>query len=60
MSIIQDVFPSTGFAPLVGVVCDRFMIEGGPYIATEERYVAAVREGSGVVPLLIPLSLIHI
>jgi putative glutamine amidotransferase len=40
--------------PLVGVVCDRQLNEGAPYLACEERYVSAIREGSGVVPFLIP------
>ena len=40
--------------PIVGVPCDRRLLGKHPYHLAGEKYVAAVREGSGALPLLIP------
>ncbi len=41
--------------PIVGVPCDRRMLGKHPYDLVGEKYVAAVRYGSGALPLLIPV-----
>jgi putative glutamine amidotransferase len=41
--------------PIVGVPCDRRMLGKHPYDLVGEKYVAAVRDGSGALPLLIPV-----
>ena len=41
--------------PIVGVPCDRRMLGKHPYHLAGEKYVAAVRDGSNAVPLLIPV-----
>src|SRR5579871_3947614 len=41
--------------PVVGIPCDRRMMGKHPYDLVGEKYVAAVREGSGALPLLIPV-----
>jgi len=41
--------------PIVGVPCDRRMLGKHPYDLAGEKYVAAVRDGSGALPLLIPV-----
>jgi putative glutamine amidotransferase len=41
--------------PIVGVPCDRRMLGQHPYDLVGEKYVAAVRDGSGALPLLIPV-----
>ena len=41
--------------PIVGVPCDRRMMGKHPYHLAGEKYVTAVREGSGALPLLIPV-----
>src|SRR5258708_4727629 len=40
--------------PIVGLVCDRRVLHGHPFHMAGEKYIAAVREGAGAVPLLIP------
>jgi putative glutamine amidotransferase len=40
---------------IVGVPCDRRMMGKHPYHLAGEKYVTAVREGSGALPLLIPV-----
>ncbi len=42
-------------APIVGVPCDRRMMGKHPYHLAGEKYVTAVRDGSGAFPLLIPV-----
>src|SRR5471032_553773 len=42
-------------APIVGVPCDRRMMGRHPYHLAGEKYVTAVRDGSGALPLLIPV-----
>jgi putative glutamine amidotransferase len=41
--------------PIVGIVCDRRMVGKHPFHIAGEKYIAAVREGSGLLPLLIPV-----
>src|SRR5471030_1217579 len=41
--------------PIVGVPCDRRMLGKHPYDLAGEKYVTAVRDGSGALPLLIPV-----
>ena len=40
--------------PIVGFPCDRRMLGQHPFHVVGEKYIAAVREGSKAVPLLIP------
>src|SRR5262249_32079318 len=40
--------------PVVGLVCDRRVLKGHPFHMAAEKYIAAVREGAGAMPLLIP------
>src|SRR5258705_3835350 len=40
--------------PIVGIVCDRRKIGDHAFHMVGEKYIAAVREGSGALPLLIP------
>jgi putative glutamine amidotransferase len=42
-------------APVVGVPCDRRMLGQHPFHIVGEKYIQAVRDGSGAVPLLIPV-----
>ncbi len=42
-------------APIVGVPCDRRMLGQHPFHIVGEKYIQAVRDGSGAVPLLIPV-----
>lgn len=41
--------------PLVGIPCDHRMIGPHPFHAVGEKYILAVREGAGALPLLIPV-----
>ena len=41
--------------PVVGIACDRRMIGDHAFHVVGEKYIAAVREGAGVLPLLIPV-----
>lgn len=40
--------------PVVGLICDRRMVENQPAHLVLEPYIAAVRDGAGALPLLIP------
>src|SRR4029077_20649592 len=40
--------------PIVGIPCDRRMLGDHAFHMVGEKYIAAVREGAGAVPLLIP------
>src|SRR5258707_8867642 len=40
--------------PIVGIVCDRKRIGDHAFHMVGEKYIDAVREGSGALPLLIP------
>jgi putative glutamine amidotransferase len=40
--------------PVVGLVCDRRIFDGMPVHQANDEYIAAVRDGSGALPLLIP------
>jgi putative glutamine amidotransferase len=40
--------------PVVGIVCDRRVVKGHFFHMAGEKYIAAVREGAGAMPLLIP------
>src|ERR1700722_8304 len=41
--------------PLVGIPCDRRMVGHHPFHVVGEKYIAAVRDGAGALPLLIPV-----
>ncbi|MBI3675917.1 MAG: gamma-glutamyl-gamma-aminobutyrate hydrolase family protein [Proteobacteria bacterium] len=41
--------------PIVGIPCDHRMLGSHPFHIAGEKYIAAVREGAGAVPLLIPV-----
>lgn len=41
--------------PIVGIPCDHRLVGKHPFHMAGEKYIAAVRGGSGVVPLLIPV-----
>jgi putative glutamine amidotransferase len=41
-------------SPIVGLVCDRRPIENYPFHMVSEMYIAAMRNGAGALPLLIP------
>jgi len=41
--------------PIAGIICDRRMVGAHPFHMAGEKYIAAVREGAGAVPLLIPV-----
>ena len=41
--------------PIVGFLCDRRLLGKHPYHLVGEKYVTAVRDGSGALPLLIPV-----
>jgi len=40
--------------PTVGLICDHRMVDGQPAHLVGEKYIAAVREAAGALPLLIP------
>src|SRR4030095_6271184 len=40
--------------PVVGIACDRRMIGDHAFHVVGEKYIAAVRDGAGVLPFLIP------
>lgn len=42
--------------PIVGIPCDRKMLSGLPYHVVGEKYIDAVREVAGALPLLIPVT----
>lgn len=41
--------------PVVGIVCDRRMVGHHPFHMAGEKYIAAVRDGAGATPFLIPV-----
>jgi putative glutamine amidotransferase len=41
--------------PIVGIPCDRRMVGAHPFHMVGEKYIAAVHDGAGAVPLLIPV-----
>src|SRR5258706_10168867 len=41
-------------SPIVGIVCDRRKLGDHAFHVVGEKYIDAVREGSGALPLLIP------
>src|SRR5215470_8449293 len=41
--------------PLVGIPCDHRMIGPHPFHAVGEKYIVAVRDGAGALPVLIPV-----
>ncbi len=41
--------------PIVGIPCDHRMVGHHPFHMVGEKYIAAVRDGAGVLPLLIPV-----
>lgn len=41
--------------PLVGIPCDHRMIGPHPFHAVGEKYIVAVRDGAGALPLLVPV-----
>ncbi len=41
--------------PIVGIPCDHRMIGKHPFNAVGEKYIAAMRDGAGALPLLIPV-----
>jgi putative glutamine amidotransferase len=41
--------------PIVGIVCDHRMVGAHPFHIAGEKYIAAVRDGSGALPFLIPV-----
>lgn len=40
--------------PVVGLICDQRLVDGHPAHLVGEKYIAAVREAAGALPLLIP------
>jgi putative glutamine amidotransferase len=40
--------------PVAGIVCDRRVVKGHPFHMAGEKYIAALRDGAGLLPLLIP------
>jgi putative glutamine amidotransferase len=40
--------------PVVGLICDHRLVEGHPFHMAGEKYMSAVRDGAGAVPLLVP------
>src|SRR5512140_1321974 len=42
-------------SPIVGVPCDRRLLGKHPFHLVGEKYITAVRDGSGALPLLIPV-----
>jgi putative glutamine amidotransferase len=41
--------------PIVGFPCDRRMVGAHPFHVVGEKYIVAVRDGAGALPLLIPV-----
>ena len=40
--------------PIVGIVCDRRVMGQHPFQIAGEKYIIAVREGAGAIPVLLP------
>src|SRR5262249_23761354 len=45
----------TGRLPVVGIPCDYRMTGAHPFHMVGEKYIAAIRDGSSALPLLIPV-----
>ncbi|MGA7711937.1 MAG: gamma-glutamyl-gamma-aminobutyrate hydrolase family protein [Rhizomicrobium sp.] len=43
-----------GLRPVVGIICDHRTIDQHPFHIAGEKYIAALRDGSNAIPLLIP------
>jgi putative glutamine amidotransferase len=41
--------------PIVGIPCDHRVLGGHPFDMAGEKYIAALRDGAGTLPLLIPV-----
>ena len=41
--------------PIVGIPCDRRMVGPHPFHAVGDKYITAVRDGAGAIPVLIPV-----
>jgi putative glutamine amidotransferase len=41
--------------PIVGIACDRRMVGQHPFHMVGEKYIAAMRDGAGALPFLIPV-----
>jgi putative glutamine amidotransferase len=41
--------------PVVGIPCDHRMMGAHPFHSVGEKYIAAVRDGAGVLPVLLPV-----
>ncbi len=45
----------TARPPIVGIPCDHRMVGRHPFHVAGEKYIAAIRDGTGALPLLIPV-----
>ncbi len=45
----------TARPPIVGIPCDHRMVGHHPFDVVGEKYIAAIRDGAGALPLLIPV-----
>ncbi len=45
----------TARLPIVGLPCDRRVLGQHPFHTVGEKYIAAIREGTGALPLLLPV-----
>src|SRR5688572_24587608 len=45
----------SSFTPVIDIACDRRMIGDHAFHVAGEKYIAAVRDGAGVLPFLIPI-----
>ncbi|MGD0142864.1 MAG: gamma-glutamyl-gamma-aminobutyrate hydrolase family protein [Rhizomicrobium sp.] len=45
----------TSRAPVVGIICDRRMLGAHPFHVAGEKYISAVRDAAGALPVLIPV-----
>ena len=45
----------SGPKPIVGIPCDHRMIGAHPFHAVGEKYIVAVRDGAGALPVLLPV-----
>ncbi|HEY6578435.1 MAG TPA: gamma-glutamyl-gamma-aminobutyrate hydrolase family protein [Rhizomicrobium sp.] len=41
--------------PIIGIPCDHRMVGAHPFHMAGEKYIAAVRDGAGALPLLVPV-----
>jgi len=44
----------SGLRPIVGLVCDHRIIDNQPVHLAGEKYIAAIRDAAGALPLLVP------